>query len=86
MAVKGVVATVEDPETKESITVHVDTLVFSNPRLRDELDLEPIVPFDVPFRSVSDSYLPNLLGERPWTNLFCLRLLQYMPLPQRPAR
>ena len=75
----------EDPDTRESVTVHVDRLVFSNPRLRDELVLGPFVPFDVPFSSVSDSYLPNLLGE-PLLNLFCLRLRQYMPLPLRPAR
>ena len=54
VAVKGVVVTVKDPETEETNTVHVDRLAFSDPRLRDEIPLEPFVPFDVPFRSVSD--------------------------------
>ena len=63
VAMKGVVVTVKDPETEETITVHVDRLAFSDPRLRDEIALEPFVPFDVPFHSVSNS-LPNLLCER----------------------
>ena len=52
VAVKGVVATVEYPETAESIVVHVDRLAFSSPLLREELTPEPFIPFDVPFRSV----------------------------------
>ena len=55
----------EDPETEDCITVHVDRLAFSSPRLRNEIALEPFVPFGVPFRSVSNSSLPNILGERP---------------------
>ena len=47
------------------MTVHVDRLAFSSARLRDELALEPFVPFDVPFRSVSNSDLHALFGERP---------------------
>ena len=57
--------TVKDPETEETRTVHVDRLAFCDPPLRDEIVLEPFVPFDVPFRSLSSSSLPNLLGERP---------------------
>ena len=63
MALKGVFATVEDPETEESIVVHVDRLAFSIPRLRDEIAPEPFVPFDVPFRSVSNTSLHHLFGE-----------------------
>ena len=63
VAMKGVVVTVKDPETEETITVHVDRLAFSDPRLRDEIALEAFVPLVVPFRSVSNS-LPNLLCER----------------------
>ena len=37
VAVKGVVVTVKDPETEETITVHVDRVAFSDPPLRDEL-------------------------------------------------
>ena len=62
---KGVVASLEDPETDDSITVHVDRLAFSNPRLRDELALEPFVPFDVPFRSLSNPSLHDVFGESP---------------------
>ena len=66
MAVKGIDATVDDPETEDSLTVHVDRLAFSSPRLRDEIALEPFVPFDVPFRSVSNSSLHDLFGELPF--------------------
>ena len=65
VAAKGVVATVGDPETRESPTAQLARVAFSSPRLRDEIALEPFVPFDGPFRSVSSSSLPNLLGERP---------------------
>ena len=64
VAVKGVVVTLKDPEPEETITVHIDGLAFSDPRLRDEIALEPFVHFDVPFRSISNSSLPNLLRER----------------------
>ena len=65
VAVKGVVASVEDPETEDSFTVHVDRLAYSSPRLRDELVLEPFVPFDVPFRSLSNPSLHDLFCESP---------------------
>ena len=65
VAEKGVLATVQDLEMKESITVHVDRLTFSSARLRDELATEPFLPFDVPYRSVSNSSLPELFGEGP---------------------
>ena len=63
VAVKGGVATVEDPETEESITVHVDRLAFSNPPLRDEIALEPFLPFVVPYRSLSNPSVHDLFGE-----------------------
>ena len=53
----------EDPETMEYLTVHVDSLAFSSPRLRDEIASEPFVPFNVPFRSLSNSSLAELGGE-----------------------
>ena len=62
VAVKGVVVRVKDPETEETITVHVDRLAFSDPDLREEIVLEPFFPFDVPFRFVSKSCFPNLFG------------------------
>ena len=65
MAVKGVLATVKDPETEETIVVHVDKLAFSSPRLRDELAPEPFVPFDVNFRSVWNTALHDLFGASP---------------------
>ena len=52
VAVKGFAASVEDLETRESVTVHADRLAFSSPRLRDEVAPEPFVSFGVPFRSV----------------------------------
>ena len=55
----------KDPETEETIVVHVDRLAFSGPRLRYELAFEPFVPFDVPFRSLSNPSLHALFGERP---------------------
>ena len=63
VAVKGVVATVEDPETEKSHTVHIDRLAFSSPRLRDEI--EPFVRFESPFRSLSNPSLHDLFGEGP---------------------
>ena len=60
-----VVPTVEDPERRESLTVHVDRLAFSSPRHRDEFAQEPFLPFDVPFRSLSNSSLHELFGEAP---------------------
>ena len=86
MAVKGVVATVEEPETEESINVHVDRLAFSSPRLRDELVLEPFFP--LMFLSVLFRILLYLTfwAKALWTNLYCLCLRQYMPLPLRLAR
>ena len=65
VADKGVLATEEDPETKESLTIHVDRLAYSSARLRHELAQEPFDPFDVPFRYVSTSSLPELFGEGP---------------------
>ena len=65
VAVKGVVATVLDPATKESVTVHVDRLAFSSLLLRDELARGHVVSCDVPFRSVSNSSLHDLCGEVP---------------------
>ena len=43
----------------------MDRLAFSDPRLRDEIALQPFVPFAVTVRSVSNSTLSDLLGERP---------------------
>ena len=56
MAGKGVIARGEDPDTKESLTVHVDRLAFSSPRLRDELD--PNVLFLLMFLLVPFGILP----------------------------
>ena len=53
----------EDTETDESLTVHVDRLAFSCPRLRDEI--EPIFSFDSPFRSLSNPSLHDLFDEGP---------------------
>ena len=60
-----VVAPVEDPATRDTVSVNADRLAFTNPPLRDELAPEPVVPFDVPFRSVSKSSLHDLLGQAP---------------------
>ena len=86
MAVKEVVATVEDPETKETIVVHVDRLAFSSPRLRHEIVSETFVV--LMFLSVLFRILRCMifLAKDIWTNLLCLRLRQYMPLPLRLAR
>ena len=65
VAVKGVVATMEDPEKMESLTVHVDRLALSSARLRDELAPEHFDSFYVPFRSLSNSSLHHLFGEGP---------------------
>ena len=62
MAVKGVIATVEDPEMEEAVTVHVDRLAFSSPGLREEL--ESSVSIDPPFRS-SVPALHDFFGESP---------------------
>ena len=62
-ALKGGLGTVEDPETEQSITVHVDSLAFCSPRFRDEL--EPSVSFDPPFRSSTVPSLHDLFGESP---------------------
>ena len=86
MALKGVVATVVDQETKESITVHVDRLVLNNPRLRGELVLEPFVPFMFLFVLFRILLCLTFWANAPWTNLISLRLRQYMNLPLRPAR
>ena len=55
----------KDSETEETLTVQVDQLAFSSPRLRDELVLEPFIHFDFPFRSLSNPSLHELLGEGP---------------------
>ena len=65
MAVKGVVDRAQDTETNESLTVHVDRLAFSSPRLRYELVAEAYVLFDVAFRSISNSSLHELFGDGP---------------------
>lgn len=37
VAAKRVLAPVEDPETRERFTAHLERLAFNSPRLRDEL-------------------------------------------------
>ena len=64
VALKGVIPTVDDYETEESLTVHVDRLALSSPPLKDEI--EPFVSFESAFRSVSNPSLHGLFGERPW--------------------
>ena len=65
VAVKGDFATVEDPEREEPLTIHVARLAFSRTHLIAELAPEPFLPFDVPFRSNSNSSMPELFGECP---------------------
>ena len=65
VTVKVVFATVEDPKTWESITVHVVRLTFSSPSLRDELTSENFGHFDVPVRSLSNASLHALFRESP---------------------
>ena len=65
VAAKGVVATVGDPETRESPTAQLARVAFSSPRLRDELAPEHFDSFYVPFRSLSNSSLHHLFGEGP---------------------
>ena len=45
----------EDPETEESLSIHVDRLDFISPRLREER--EPFVSFDSLFPSLSNPSL-----------------------------
>ena len=71
-----------DPETEDSITMHLDRLTFSIPHLREEL--EPVY-FDSPVRSFSFPLMYHFFGESPWNNPLCLRLRQHMPLLIRPA-
>lgn len=65
VAVKGVFPIVDEPETRECLSVHNESLPFSSTRLRDEVVPEPFVAFDVPLRSVSNSTLHELFGEGP---------------------
>ena len=58
VALKGVLATVEDSKTEESVTVHGDRLAFSRPRLIDET--KSSASSDSPFRSSSFHSLHNL--------------------------
>ena len=86
MVGKGVLATVEDPETEETITVHVDRLAFSSPRLRDVLAFEPLVPFGVPFRSLSNPSLHVIFTESPLDQPTLATPTQIHPLPLCLAR
>ena len=53
----------EDPETEESVTVHVELFAFRCARLRDVI--ETFVPFDSSFRFTSITSLLDLFGENP---------------------
>lgn len=63
VVVKGVVAKVKERETGHTLIVQLERLAFSSSRIRDKLAFENFVPFDAPFRSLSNTYLHALLGE-----------------------
>ena len=77
----GVLARVEDLVTEESLSVHEQTLAFSSPLHRDEID--PYVSFDSPFRSLSQPSVHDSFAKAPWHRLICLRLRQCITLPIR---
>ena len=85
VAVKGVVPTLEHPETRESLTVPVDRLSFSSTRLKDELVPEPYVTFNARFRSISKSSLQELFGEGRLEQQASLHQRHCMTLSLRPA-
>ena len=82
VAVKGVLATVEESETEESITVHVDRLAFS----RLVLETSQNLVFLLTHRFVLHPFIHCIISymEILWSNPLCLQLRQCMPVLLRP--